>query len=166
VLAGAEVVVRGRFVNQRLAPAPMEMNGIAVAPLDDGYTVWVSSQVPFDVRGDLVDVLDVPRDKIRVIAPDVGGGFGAKIPTYLEYLVVAKAAALLGRPVRWYESRTESMMSLTHGRAQVQWIELGARRDGTIVGLRFEVLGDVGAYPQLGSFMAETTFSVSLAILR
>ncbi len=157
VLAGAEVVVRGRFVNQRLAPAPMEMNGIAVAPLDDGYTVWVSSQVPFDVRGDLVDVLDVPRAKIRVIAPDVGGGFGAKIPTYLEYLVVAKAAALLGRPVRWYESRTESMMSLTHGRAQVQWIELGARRDGTIVGLRFEVLGDVGAYPQLGSFMAETT---------
>ena len=113
--------------------------------------------MPFDVRGDLVDVLDVPRDKIRVIAPDVGGGFGAKIPTYPEYLVVAKAAALLGRPVRWYESRTESMMCLTHGRAQVQWIELGARRDGTIVGLRFEVLGDVGAYPQLGSFMAETT---------
>ena len=157
VLAGAQVVVRGRFLNQRLAPVPMEMNGIAVVPGDDGYTVWVSSQVPFDVRGDLVDVLGVPRAEIRVIAPDVGGGFGAKIPTYPEYVVVAKAAALLGRPVRWFESRSESMVSLTHGRAQVQWIELGARRDGTITGLRFEVLGDVGAYPQLGSFMPQTT---------
>jgi carbon-monoxide dehydrogenase large subunit len=157
VLAGAEVIVRGRFVNQRVAPVPMEMNGIAVIPDGDGYTVWVSSQVPFDVRGDLVDVLDVPRAKLRVIAPDVGGGFGAKIPTYPEYLVVAKAAAELKRPVRWFESRSESMVSLTHGRAQVQWVELGARRDGTITGLRFEVLGDVGAYPQLGSFMAQTT---------
>ena len=157
VLAGAEVVVRGRFLNQRLAPVPMEMNGIAVVPGDDGYTVWVSSQVPFDVRGDMVDVLGVPRAKIRVVAPDVGGGFGAKIPTYPEYVVVAKAAAVLGRPVRWFESRSESMVSLTHGRAQVQWIELGARRNGTITGLRFEVLGDVGAYPQLGSFMPQTT---------
>ena len=157
VLAGAEVTVRGRFVNQRVAPVPMEMNGIAVVPEGDGYTVWVSSQVPFDVRGDLVDVLDVPRAKLRVIAPDVGGGFGAKIPTYPEYLVVARAAAELRRPVRWFESRSESMVSLTHGRAQVQWVELGARRDGTITGLRFEVLGDVGAYPQLGSFMAQTT---------
>jgi carbon-monoxide dehydrogenase large subunit len=135
----------------------MEMNGIAAVPEGDGYTVWVSSQVPFDVRGDLVDVLDAPRAKLRVIAPDVGGGFGAKIPTYPEYLVVARAAAELRRPVRWFESRSESMVSLTHGRAQVQWVELGARRDGTITGLRFEVLGDVGAYPQLGSFMAQTT---------
>ncbi|MFI5055766.1 MAG: xanthine dehydrogenase family protein molybdopterin-binding subunit [Actinomycetota bacterium] len=157
VLGGAEVIVRSRFVNQRVAPVPMEMNGIAVVPDGDGYTVWVSSQVPFDVRGDLVDVLDVSRAKLRVIAPDVGGGFGAKIPTYPEYVVVAKAAAELRRPVRWFESRSESMVSLTHGRAQVQWVELGARRDGTITGLRFEVLGDVGAYPQLGSFMAQTT---------
>jgi carbon-monoxide dehydrogenase large subunit len=157
VLADADVIVRGRFVNQRVAPVPMEMNGIAAVPEGDGYTVWVSSQVPFDVRGDLVDVLDAPRAKLRVIAPDVGGGFGAKIPTYPEYLVVARAAAELRRPVRWFESRSESMVSLTHGRAQVQWVELGARRDGTITGLRFEVLGDVGAYPQLGSFMAQTT---------
>ena len=86
VLAGAEVIVRGGIVNQRVAPVPMEMNGIAVVPDGAGYTVWVSSQVPFDVRGDLVDVLEVPRAKLRVIAPDVGGGFGAKIPTYPEYL--------------------------------------------------------------------------------
>jgi CO/xanthine dehydrogenase Mo-binding subunit len=136
----------------------METNAIAVIPEQDGsYTVWVSSQVPFDVRGDLVDVLGVDRKRIRVIAPDVGGGFGAKVPTYPEYLVVAKAAEVLGRPVRWAESRSESMISMTHGRSQVQWIELGARRDGTITGLRFEVLTNVGAYPQLGSFMGQTT---------
>ena len=158
VLAGADVVVRARLVNQRVAPVPMEPNGIAVVPEGDGsYTVWVSSQVPFDVRADLVDVLGVARSAIRVIAPDVGGGFGAKVPTYPEYLVVAKAAALLERPVRWFETRSESMVSMTHGRDQVQWIELGATRDGTMTGLRFDVLSNVGAYPQLGSFMAQTT---------
>ncbi len=158
VLAGAEVSVRGRFVNQRVAPVPMEMNAIAVIPERDGtYTVWVSSQVPFDVRADLVDVLGVDRKQIRVIAPDVGGGFGAKVPTYPEYLIVGKAAEVLGRPVRWAESRSESMISMTHGRSQVQWLELAARRDGTITGLRFEVLTNVGAYPQLGSFMGQTT---------
>jgi carbon-monoxide dehydrogenase large subunit len=158
VLASADVTVRGRFVNQRVAPVPMEMNAIAVIPEADGrYTVWVSSQVPFDVRGDLVDVLGADRAHIRVIAPDVGGGFGAKVPTYPEFLVVAKAAEVLGRPVRWAESRSESMVGMTHGRSQVQWIELGARRDGTITGLRFEVLTNVGAYPQLGAFMGQTT---------
>ena len=158
VLAGADVVVRGRFVNQRLAPVPMEMNGIAVVPGSDGtFTVWVSSQAPFDVRDEVAEIVGVDRRKVRAIAPDVGGGFGAKIPIYPEFVVVAKAAAELGRPVRWAESRTESMLSMTHGRAQVQWIELGARRDGSIVGARLELLGDVGAYPQLGSFMGQTT---------
>jgi len=158
VLASADVVVRGRFVNQRLAPVPMEMNGIAVVPEADGtFTVWVSSQAPFDVRDEVAEIVGVARRKVRAIAPDVGGGFGAKIPIYPEYVVVAKAAAELGRPVRWSESRTESMVSMTHGRAQVQWIELGARRDGSIVGARLDVVGDVGAYPQLGSFMGQTT---------
>ena len=158
VLAGSDVVVRGRFVNQRLAPVPMEMNGIAVVPEADGtFTVWVSSQAPFDVRDEVAEIVGVDRRKVRAIAPDVGGGFGAKIPIYPEFVVVAKAAAEMGRPVRWAESRTESMLSMTHGRAQVQWIELGARRDGSIVGARLELLGDVGAYPQLGSFMGQTT---------
>ena len=145
-------------MNQRLAPVPMEMNGIAVVPEADGtFTVWVSSQAPFDVRDEVAEIVGVDRRKVRAIAPDVGGGFGAKIPIYPEFVVVAKAAAELGRPVRWAESRTESMLSMTHGRAQVQWIELGARRDGSIVGARLELLGDVGAYPQLGSFMGQTT---------
>jgi carbon-monoxide dehydrogenase large subunit len=155
-LAGSDVVVRGRFVNQRVAPVPMETNGIAVVPTDDGVTVWVSTQVPFDVRDDLVDVLGLGKHHVHVIAPDVGGGFGAKLQIYPEYWIVAKAAQLLGRPVRWAETRTESMLSLTHGRAQVQYVEMGARRDGTITGLRADLIADMGAYP-IGAYLPTTT---------
>ena len=157
VLAGADVIARGRFVNQRVAPVPMETNGIAVVPHDDGrFTVWVSTQVPFDVRDDIADLLGVDRSSVRTIAPDVGGGFGAKLQIYPEYLVVAKSAHLLGRPIRWLESRSESMLGLTHGRAQIQRVELGARRDGTIVGLRLDLLADMGAYP-IGAYLPTTT---------
>src|SRR5207249_6041930 len=113
----------------RVAPAPVETNGLAVVPdPDGGYTVWVSTQVPFDVRDDLAAALGVDRSAVRTIATDVGGGFGAKLQIYPEYLVTAVAAKRLARPVRWFESRTESMLSLTHGRAQVQRVEIGARR--------------------------------------
>ncbi len=157
VLDGAEVVVRGRFVNQRLAPVPMEGNAIAVEPLGDGtYTAWVSTQVPFDVRDDLADALGVEREAVRTIAPDVGGGFGAKLQVYPEYLAVAVAAARVGRAVRWIESRSEGMVALTHGRAQLQHVEIGARRDGTIVGLRADLIADMGAYP-IAAFMPNTT---------
>ncbi len=155
-LAGSDVVVRGRFVNQRVAPVPMETNGIAVVPTDDGVTVWVSTQVPFDVRDDLVDVLGLDKNHVQVIAPDVGGGFGAKLQVYPEYWIVAKAAQLLGRPVRWSETRTESMLALTHGRAPVQYVEIGARRDGTITGLRADLIADMGAYP-IGAYLPTTT---------
>ncbi len=148
-LAGAEVVVRGRFVNQRLAPSSMEPNAIAVVPEADGaFTVWVSTQVPFDVRNDLAEALGLDRSLVRTIAPDVGGGFGAKLVIYPEYLVVAIAAQRLGRPVRWFESRSESMVTMTHGRGQVQTVALGASRDGRIVGLDVSLLADMGAYPQ------------------
>lgn len=148
-LAGADAVVRGRFVNQRLAPAPMETNAIAVVPESDGsFTVWVSTQVPFDVRNDVAEALGVERTRVRAIAPDVGGGFGAKLAIYPEYLLVAVAAQTLGRPVRWFESRSESMVSMTHGRGQVQTVALGATREGRIVGLDVSLLADMGAYPQ------------------
>jgi aerobic carbon-monoxide dehydrogenase large subunit len=166
VLAGSDVVVRGRFVNQRLAPVPMEANGIAVIPVGDGgFTVWVSTQVPFDVRNDIAELLGVERQRVHTIAPDVGGGFGAKVPVYPEYLVVAKAAALLQRPVRWFESRTESMLSLSHGRAQVQHVELGARRDGTLVGMRVDIVADMGAYP-LAAFLPTTTGEMLAGVYR
>ncbi|HTG47995.1 MAG TPA: xanthine dehydrogenase family protein molybdopterin-binding subunit [Actinomycetota bacterium] len=165
VMVGADVVVRGRFVNQRLAPVPMEANGIAVIPTDDGYDVWVSTQVPFDVRDDLAELLEVDRQAVHTIAPDVGGGFGAKGLVYPEYLVVARAAQLLRRPIRWFETRSESMLSLWHGRGQVQHVEIGARRDGELVGLRVDLVADMGAYP-LAAFLPATTGEMLSGVYR
>jgi carbon-monoxide dehydrogenase large subunit len=157
VLAGSDVVVRARFVNQRVAPIPMETNAVTAVPsADGGLTVWVSTQIPFDVRNDLADALGLRRDQVRVIAPDVGGGFGAKLVVSPEYFVVAAAAVRLGRPVTWVETRSENLVAMTHGRAQVQHVELGARRDGTLVGLRVELLADLGAYP-ISAYLAPTT---------
>jgi carbon-monoxide dehydrogenase large subunit len=165
VLGDAEVVVEGRFVNQRVAPVPMEANAIAVVPGNDGYTVWVSTQVPFDVRNDLAELLGLDRGNVHTIAPDVGGGFGAKGPVYPEYLVVAKAAQLLDRPVRWFESRSESMLSLSHGRAQIQYVRIGARRDGTITGMAVDLVADLGAYPQ-AAFLPMTTGEMLAGVYR
>jgi carbon-monoxide dehydrogenase large subunit len=157
VLAGADVIVEARFVNQRVAPVPMEANAIAVIPEDNGgFTVWVSTQVPFDVRDDLAELLGVDRKRVHTIAPDVGGGFGAKGPVYPEYMVVARAAQLLSRPVRWFETRSESMLSLWHGRAQVQHVRVGARRDGTLTGMAVDIVADLGAYP-LAAYLPTTT---------
>lgn len=157
VLEGAEVVVRGRVVNQRLAPVPMETNTLLALPEEGGgLTVWVSTQIPFDVRNDLAEWLGLEKGRIRAIAPDVGGGFGAKLTIYPEYLVCAAAALRMGHPVRWMETRSESMLSMTHGRAQVNRFELGATRDGTIVGLRVDIVADTGAYP-IATFLPATT---------
>jgi carbon-monoxide dehydrogenase large subunit len=107
----------------------------------------------------------VGRVRVRAIAPDVGGAFGAKMQVYPEYHAVAAVAARLGRPVRWQETRSESMVSLTHGRAQVQRVELGAKRDGTLVGLQAEILADMGAYP-IGAFMPGTTQEMLCGVYR
>ncbi len=156
-LEGADVVARARIVQQRLAPVPMETNAIAVIPEDGGgYTIWCSTQVPFDIRSDLAELLQVDKKLVRVVAPDVGGGFGAKLLVYPEFAIVAAAAKALGRPVRWAETRSESMLNLNHGRAQVQRLEIGAKRDGTVVGMRVEILADMGAYP-VGAFLPTTT---------
>jgi carbon-monoxide dehydrogenase large subunit len=165
VLAGAEVVVRGRFVNQRVAPVPLEANAVAAQPSGDGLTMWVSTQIPFDVRNDIADALGLERNDVRVIAPDVGGGFGAKLVVSPEYLVVAAAAQRLGRPVKWIEQRSENLVAMTHGRAQVQHVELGAKRDGSIVGLRVDLLADMGAYP-ISAYLAPTTRMMLAGVYR
>jgi carbon-monoxide dehydrogenase large subunit len=166
VLAGSDVVVSGRFVNQRLIPVPMETNGILVEPDEAGnLTIYVSTQVPFDVRSDVASALGIERERIRVVAPDVGGGFGAKLSTYPEYLVTAAAALRLERPVRWIETRTESMQSMTHGRAQIHRVEIGASEDGRIVGLRADILADMGAYPA-GAFLPTTTEEMLSGVYR
>lgn len=164
-LEGAEVIVRARVVSQRLAPVPMEPNAILAVPEREGLTLWVSTQVPFDVRGDVAEALGLDPSRVRVVAPDVGGGFGAKLTVYPEYLVVAAAALRLGRSVRWAETRSESMLALTHGRAQIHRVELGARRDGTVVGIRLDVLADLGAYP-LASYLPSNAWRMATGAYR
>ena len=160
VLAEAHVVVRLCVRHQRLAPVPMEPNALLVEPGEDGsLTVWVSTQVPFDVRDEVAERLRLEREAVRVVAPDVGGGFGAKLQIYPEYLACVAAAVRLDRPVAWSETRSESMIGLTHGRAQVHDVELGATRDGRIVGLRVDVLADMGAYP-IAAYLPPTTWSM------
>ncbi len=138
VLDEAEVVVEGRFVNQRVAAVPMESNGVLVEldPETDGVTAWIPTQAPFGVRDSLAEAIGLPPEKVRVVAPMVGGGFGAKVGLYPEYSVAARLALDLGRAVKWTETRSENMVAMTQGRAQVQYVEMGLKRDGTITGLR------------------------------
>jgi carbon-monoxide dehydrogenase large subunit len=107
--------------------------------------------VPFRVRSQVADSLGLPEEKVRVIAPDVGGAFGAKLMTYPEQTVLGAAALKLDRPVRWFEYRSENMVAMSHGRAQVQDVALGATRDGKLVGLEAEIVADCGADAGLGS---------------
>jgi carbon-monoxide dehydrogenase large subunit len=150
-LAGSEVVVRGRFVNQRMAVVPMEGNAIAVVPgQDPELTVYVSTQMPHALRGTAAKLFDLPDEQVRVVAPHVGGGFGAKAGLAHEHTVVIAAARRLGRPVKWVETRSENLTAMPHGRGQVQYVEMGFRADGEIVGLRCRMIGDSGAYAGFG----------------
>jgi aerobic carbon-monoxide dehydrogenase large subunit len=167
ILDDADVVVQGRFVNQRLAPAPMEPNGIVVQPDgDDALTVHVPSQNPHSVRDSLAAAVGIDEERIRVIAPAVGGGFGAKAGLYPEFTIVAAAARKLGRPLKWAETRSESMTAMTHGRAQIQYIELGLELDGTFTALRGRIVCDGGAYPGIGAFLPYLTRSMSQGVYR
>ena len=146
-VAAAEVVVRARIEHPRLAPVPLETSAMLAEPDGDGLVVHLSTQSVFDARASLAAALALPESSIRVIAPDVGGGFGPKLETLVEHVCVAHAARLLRRPVRYAETRSESMLALPHGRGQVQHVVIGARRDGTITGLDVDILCDLGAYP-------------------
>ena len=153
-LAGADVVVRGRFVNQRVAIAPLEGHAIAVIPGDDGkghlLTIYLATQMPHMVRDRPLVRGDLEPAQVRVIAgPFVGGGFGGKVLN-TEYLLTIHLARHLGRPLKWIETRTENLTSAPAGRGQIQYVEMGFRTDGTIVGLRCRFLGDAGAYAGFG----------------
>jgi carbon-monoxide dehydrogenase large subunit len=147
--AGAEVVVRHRIRNQRLIPNPIETRG-ALASYDPGTgdtTLWLTSQAPHVHRLLLAAfVLGIPEHKLRVIAPEVGGGFGAKIFLYPDMVYTAWASKQLGRPVKFVETRQENYRATTHGRDHIQDVEIAARRDGTILGLRVHALANLGAY--------------------
>jgi aerobic carbon-monoxide dehydrogenase large subunit len=167
-LEGAEVVVRARFVNQRVAAAPMEPNAAVAVPDPerDALTLYVPCQAPFSVREVVADALGLAADRVRVVAPAVGGGFGARIATYPEQVAVAAVARRLGRPVRYVESRSESMLAMSHGRAQVQEVELGATRDGRLVGLRARLVGDGGAYPGEAAYLPGFTRLMASGVYR
>ncbi len=161
-LQGAEVVVSQRMVNQRMAPVPMEPGAILARPDGSGgLTIWLGTQDPFGARADLAQMLGLSKRAIRVIAPDVGGGFGAKGDAYVEHAVIAAVALRLGRPVRWLESRSENLVNMVHGRNQIQYASLGATRDGRITGLEFRLVADVGAYPAVAAWLPRYTLEMA-----
>ncbi len=151
---GCEVVVRQRVLNPRVAPCPMEVRTSMASWGSDGrLTQWVSSQAPHAFRDALARLYDLEPEQVRVIAPDVGGGFGAKAGPYPEELLLGWLARAAGRPVRWTETRSESMVALGHGRGQIQDLAIGGTRDGRVLAYRLEVLQDAGAYPAIGAFL-------------
>ncbi|MDQ3107198.1 MAG: xanthine dehydrogenase family protein molybdopterin-binding subunit, partial [Actinomycetota bacterium] len=163
-----EVVVRQRIVNQRVAPCPLEVRAAAALWTAEGrLTHWASTQGPHSVRDALAKVYGLEKAMVRVISPDVGGGFGAKGATYPEELLMGWLARKVERPVKWVETRTESMLNLGHGRGQVQQVELGGSRDGIIQAYKVHVLQDSGAYPRMGAvlpFMTRTMLTGVYAI--
>ncbi|MFQ5893050.1 MAG: xanthine dehydrogenase family protein molybdopterin-binding subunit [Nitrospinota bacterium] len=142
----ADRVVRGRFVNQRLAPIPLEPRGCLALYQAGLLTFWTSTQMPHRAKSMLAECLRLPEHQIRVIAPEVGGGFGCKAGLYDEELLVGFAAMRLGRPVKWIEQRSESLTSTTHGRGQLHEAELAVARDGTLLALRVSGAADLGAH--------------------
>jgi carbon-monoxide dehydrogenase large subunit len=159
--ADAEVTVSRRFVQQRLIPAFMEPRSVVVQPTRDNYTMWSATQIPHVLRVMAAMVTGIPEHKLRVIAPDVGGGFGGKLQVNPEEILALLIARRLGKPIKWTETRGESLMAAHHGRDQVQFIDIAADREGNVKGLRCRILADMGAYlrlitpgvPVLGAFM-------------
>ena len=144
----ADRVVKVELVNQRVHPVSMEPRGIA-ANYDagnDALTIWLSTQDPHSMRDSLADLLKMRPTNVRVVAPDVGGGFGGKSAAYQEDVVVCFAARRFRRPVKWEENRREHMLTMTHGRGQHQWAEMAVRSDGKILGYRIKIVSDGGAY--------------------
>ncbi|MEK7370823.1 MAG: molybdopterin cofactor-binding domain-containing protein, partial [candidate division NC10 bacterium] len=148
VFAEAEIQFSETFRHSRCSATPMENRGVA-AQLDGPsgmLTVWVSHQAPHLFRTGLAETLDLPESRIRVIAPAVGGGFGAKMHLYPEDVAVCLLAMRLGRPVKWFEDRRENLLAGSHAREYVGHIEVAAKRDGTILGFKARLISDIGAY--------------------
>jgi len=150
----ADVVVKQRILQNRVAPVPMEPRGVMAdyEAFDKKLTIWMSSQGPHFIRLFVSGALGLKESQVRVISPDVGGGFGSKISPYPEDYLVPAMSRLAGRPVKWIETRTESIQNATHGRGQFYDVEVAAKKDGTLLGMRMTQFLDVGAYA--GTFSA------------
>jgi carbon-monoxide dehydrogenase large subunit len=146
--ANAEVVVKERIVQQRLIPNAMEPRSALAqwSGASGELTLWNTTQNPHILRFLCSVVTGVPEDKLRVIAPEVGGGFGSKIATYPADFITCFCAMTLNRPVKWTETRSENYQATTHGRDHIQEVEIAARKDGTILGLRATIWANMGAY--------------------
>jgi carbon-monoxide dehydrogenase large subunit len=147
----AEVVLNRRFVNQRLIPSAMESRSVVVqpSPATNEFTLWSSTQVPHFVQIFMSLTCGIPQQSIRVIAPDVGGGFGSKLDVYAEEALCLTLAQKLGVPVKWTETRSENCQVTIHGRDLLQDVEIAAMRDGTVLGLKVDLTANMGAYLQL-----------------
>ena len=168
--AQAEVIIKQRMVNQRLVPNAMEPRGV-VAHFEPGkgtMTIWSSTQNPHILRTMIAAMTGLGQDQVRAIAPEVGGGFGAKINIYAEEYVAAAITKRLGIPVKWIEDRSEAFVATTHGRDIIGYVELAAKRDGTVLGLKMRLIADIGAYnmlltaaiPTLTMLMANATYDI------
>ena len=149
--AEADVIIKQKIVHQRLAPIPVETRGVVARyfPGENQLTVWSSTQIPHLLRAMLALVLGFPEHRIRIIAPEVGGGFGCKLNVYREEALLAHLAMKLKATVKWIEGRRENIQATIHGRGQVGTVEAAVKRDGTILGVTYDSLLDTGAYLQL-----------------
>jgi carbon-monoxide dehydrogenase large subunit len=168
--ADAEVVVSQRMLNQRLAPTAMEPRGVVAhyEPGKDTMTIWSSTQNPHILRSFIAAMNGMGQDQVRAIAPEVGGGFGAKINIYAEEYVVAGLSKRFGLPLKWTEDRSEAFLATTHGRDILGYIDIAATRDGKVLGMKLRLIADIGAYnmlltaaiPTLTMMMANATYDI------
>ena len=164
----AEVVIERNYRQQRLIPSAMEPRAVVASCVGGEFTLWSATQIPHVLRVMLALVTGIPEQNIRVIAPDVGGGFGSKLQVTAEEVLAVLVARKIGRPVKWTESRSEGNMTVHHGRDQWQRIRIAADRDGRIRGLSVDLLADMGAYlmlvtpgvPLLGAFMYNSIYKM------
>ncbi|MET8845699.1 molybdopterin cofactor-binding domain-containing protein [Amycolatopsis sp. NPDC004625] len=167
-ISSSEVVLKRRFRQQRLVPAFMEPRACVVDPTGTQITMWSATQIPHILRVMSALTLGIPEHKLRVIAPDVGGGFGGKIGVLPEEMMSLLVAQKLGKPVKWNETRSETMLAAHHGRDQIQDLTISATRDGQVTGLKVELLANLGAYnglvgpgvPILGAFMFNAIYKI------
>src|SRR6266852_5707422 len=149
--AEAEVVVKQRITSQRLIPTAMETRGVVAdyRGAEKNLTLYSSTQIPHLMRTLVAQMLGITENRMRVITPEVGGGFGSKLNVYAEEALMGFVAMKIGAPVKWIESRRENFTCTIHGRGHVDYYELAAKRDGTITGIKLKIIQDLGAYHQL-----------------
>jgi carbon-monoxide dehydrogenase large subunit len=145
------IVFKARFVNQRLAPMPMETRGVVAqySKAEKKLTVWSSSQIPHLLRNLLASQLGLPQHQVHVIVPEVGGGFGCKLNVYPEELAAAFATMKLGHPVKWIEDRSENLAVTVHGRDQIDYVDVAATAEGKVTAVKILGISDLGAYSQI-----------------